>query len=198
MTEDGDLGLDVEAITESFTEVVPIFKRLNQEGRERLLRTIATMFGIEIYGLPSPSRPPLHGTTGFNQAEPFSSFSEDRSIPPKEFMMQKSPRTDIERVACLGYYLTHYRDTPHFKTLDLSKLNTEAAQPKFSNAARAVDNATKGGYLVLATKGNKQLSAAGELFVQALPDRGAAKSAMLNSRPRRKMKKANQSKSSED
>lgn len=54
---------------------------------------------------------------------------------PKEFMVQKRPRTDIERVACLGFYLTHYRDTPHFKTLDISKLNTEAAQPKFTNAA---------------------------------------------------------------
>jgi len=98
-------------------------------------------------------------------------FSEDRSIKPKQFMFQKQPRTDVEKVACLAYYLTHYRDTPYFKTLDISKLNTEAAQVKFSNAAVAVENATRLRYLVPATKGNKQLSSLGEQFVLALPDR---------------------------
>ena len=106
--------------------------------------------------------------------------------------MQKQPLTDVERVASLAYYLTHYRDTPHFKTLDISTLNTEAAQPKFSNAAVAMDNATKMGYLVPATKGSKQLGAAGELFVQKLPDRDAAKAAMANLRPRRKARKGSQ------
>jgi len=110
-------------------------------------------------------------------------------MSPKEFMIEKQPRTDVERVACLAYYLTHYRDQPHFKTLDLSKLNTEAAQPKFSNAANSVNNAVKRGYLAPSTKGNRQLSAAGEQFVHALPDREAAKNAMANHRPRRRLKR---------
>jgi hypothetical protein len=119
-----------------------------------------------------------------------SSYSEDRSISPKEFLLEKSPKTDIERVACLAYFLTYYRDTPQFKTLDISKLNTEAAQIKFSKAAKAVDNAAaQVGFLVQATKGNKQLSSVGELYVQALPDREAAKIAIANIRPRKKSKK---------
>jgi hypothetical protein len=109
-------------------------------------------------------------------------------------MLRKQPRTDVERVACLAYYLANYRETPHFKTLDISKLNTEAAQVKFSNAAKAVDNATAYGYLVPSTKGNKQLSAAGELFVEALPDRAAAKATMDSARPRRRPKNANKGK----
>src|SRR6185312_8399188 len=100
-------------------------------------------------------------------------------------MREKAPVTDVERMACLAYYLTHYRDTPHFKTLDLSKLNTEAAQPKFANAANTTNNSVKRGYLVPSTKGQRQLSAAGERFVLALPDREAAKSAMMTVRPRR-------------
>ena len=84
-------------------------------------------------------------------------------------MFEKQPNTDIERVACLAYFLTHYRDTPHFKTLDISKINTEAAQIKFSNAAQAVENATKAGLIVQSLKGQKQLSAIGEQYVQALP-----------------------------
>ncbi len=104
-------------------------------------------------------------------------------------MFEKQPRTDVEKVACLAYYLTHYREMPHFKTLDISKLNTEAAQTKFSNPTVAVENAVKTNYLVPATKGNKQLSALGEQFVQALPDREKARAIMANARPRRKSRK---------
>lgn len=96
----------------------------------------------------------------------------------------------MERITCLAYYLTHYRETPHFKTLDLSKLNTEAAQLKFSNAAFASDNAVRAGLLVPAGKGAKQISALGELYVQALPDRAAAKDAVAHMKPRRKNKKS--------
>jgi hypothetical protein len=56
----------------------------------------------------------------------------------------------------------------------------------------AVDNARALGYLAPATSGNKQLSAAGERFVELLPDRDAAREAMQRFRPRRGRKpKAN-------
>src|SRR5258708_3272898 len=79
-------------------------------------------------------------------------------------------RKDVERVACLAFYLTHYRETPEFTTLDISKINTEAAQRKLANATVAVNNASQYGYLVPAGKGMKQISASGERYVQALPD----------------------------
>ena len=117
-------------------------------------------------------------------------FGDRDELPPKEFMFQKQPRTDIERIACLAYYLTHYRDTRQFKTIDLSKLNTEAAQIKFSNTAFAVVNATNAGFLVAAERGSKQLSAIGELYVEALPDRDKAKEVIANARIRRRRKSA--------
>jgi hypothetical protein len=107
-------------------------------------------------------------------------------LSPKEFLYEKRPVTDVDKIACLAYYLTHYRSSPYFKTFDLSQLNTEAAQIKFSNPAHAVDNATKAGLLVPAVKGQKQISAVGELYVQALPDRMAARAAIEGSRRRRK------------
>jgi hypothetical protein len=124
------------------------------------------------------------------QASSPSSFSEDRNLTPKEFLLEKKPITDIERVTCLAYYQAHYRDITYFKTLDISKLNTEAAQVKLSNAAAAVENATAAGFLVSAGRGNKQISAIGELYVQALPDREAARAAVAHVKPRRKSKKA--------
>jgi hypothetical protein len=158
---------------------------LDLEGRLRVLQTVSTyyQFSPEVRGR-QPVGPTEEGLPG--------PFSEDRSISPKNFLVQKQPHTDVERVACLAYYLTHYRDTPHFKTLDISKLNTEAAQPKFSNATVAVDNAMRTGYLVPAAKGNKQLGAPGELFVLKLPDRQAARAAMDAARPRRRTRKASQ------
>jgi hypothetical protein len=111
-------------------------------------------------------------------------------MSPKDFLFQKQPRSNVERIAALAYYLTHYRDTPHFKTLDLSKLNTEAAQPKFANATATANDAVKQGYLVPTSRGQRQLSAAGERFVAALPDRDAARAALSLGPPRRKARKA--------
>ena len=152
----------------------------------KLFTTIATLFDLA----PSQAYASTATPSSSLARQPGESrFSEDRTISPKEFLREKQPRTDVERVACFAYYLTHYLNTPHFKTLDISKLNTDAAQAKFSNPSKAVDNAAIAGYLVPASKGNKQLSAAGEQFVQALPDRDAAKTAMALARPRRRAKR---------
>jgi hypothetical protein len=173
-----------------FSEVVAAMKRLDPEARSRLFRTLATFFDI-----PTIER----GSRGINLSPTSTSsqaaapFSEDRSLSPKQFLFEKKPLTDVERITCLAYYLTHYLQTPHFKTLDLSKLNTEAAQIKFSNPAFAVENAGKAGLLVQAGKGQKQLSALGELYVQALPDRVAAREAIAHGRPRRNRSKSRSS-----
>lgn len=122
------------------------------------------------------------------------SFGNRPSLSPKEFMREKKPQKDIERVACLAYYLTHYRETPSFKTADISKLNTEAAQIKFSNAAFAVINATNAGYLASAGVGKKQLSSLGEEFVDALPDYERAR-AVAKSHRRPKLRRKSKEKS---
>lgn len=94
------------------------------------------------------------------------------SVSPKQFLVEKRPKTDVERVTCLAYYLTHFRATPEFKTKDLTLLNREAAQPALSNAAMAVSNAASvSQYLVSTTGGRKQITPRGESVVEALPDR---------------------------
>ena len=151
-----------------FKDLLP----LDPYSRFRVYRTVGTFFGFEeSYSKVSGNaddRVPANVSR-----EPQFSSSEEPA--PKEFMLQKRPNTDVERVACLAYYLAHYRDTPYFKTTDISKLNTEAAQTKLSNASNTISNAVKTGYLTTAAKGMKQLSADGEQYVEALPDRNAAK-----------------------
>jgi hypothetical protein len=175
---------------EIVTYILKVFQDIPPESRRRVLETISRFFDVRIDVATRSTTFPVSGPrTTDDVPSNLPSFSEDRAITPKQFMFQKQPRTDVEKVACLAYYLTHYRDTPFFKTLDLSKLNTEAAQVKFSNPTVAVDNATKSHYLVQATKGNKQISAMGEQFVLALPDRDKARDVMSQARPRRRSKR---------
>ena len=104
------------------TVVLNNLRHVSADARERILQTAGTYFGLKLGTASSP--------TASNRAlsGPGTSYSEDRAISPKEFVLQKQPRSDVDKVACLAFYLTHYRDTPHFKTLEISKLNTEAAQ----------------------------------------------------------------------
>jgi len=177
------------------TTIISALEQLEPEDRKRLIQTVSIFFDPEASLRRSPrSTDPLESRFLAQQTvprghTPVVSYSEDLGLTPKEFMLEKEPRTDVERIACLAYYLTHYRDTPHFKTLELSKLNTDAAQPKFANAANASNNAQKMGYLVPASKGRRQLSAGGEKFVQAMPDIELAKKEMLSFRPRRRSRK---------
>jgi len=170
---------------DALSTIVGALRQLEPDAQRRVLQSVQTFLGIQ----------PSHGTIArddslsSSRATSEQDFSRDRTLSPKEFLRDKEPSTDVERVTCLAYYLTHYRDAPHFKTVDISTINTEAAQPKFSNATFAVDNARKRGLLVPATKGNKQITAAGEKFVELLPDRTAAWEAIRTLRPRRSSKK---------
>lgn len=165
--------------------VIAALQSVDVQARRRIMDAAAMFLDVG-QGTAAVSRRPVSAAEKPESGPSYPSFSADTAMSPKEFLFEKQPRTDVERIAALAYYLTHYRDTPHFKTLDLSKLNTEAAQPKFSNAANSANNAVKRGYLVPSTKGQRQISASGERFVAALPDRDAARAAMAAGAPKRR------------
>jgi len=175
--------------------VISALQGLDTEARRRIFDTAATFFQIKTEQRVQTERASAP-TEPQNGRPSYPAFSTDMTMSPKEFLFQKQPRSDVERIATLAYYLTHYREMPQFKTLDLSKLNTEAAQPKFSNAASSASNAVKRGYLVPTSKGHRQLSAAGERFIEALPDREAARAAMNAAQLRRKPRKSTAKKAS--
>lgn len=188
---------DTQTDLDALTTIIGALKRMSRDEQTRTLEAVSVFLGLgtETHRAPiipaSASPPPRFART----SSVTTPFSEDRGASPKDFLRDKKPASDVERVACLGFYLTHHRDTPHFKTVDISALNTEAAQPKFSNASMAVDNATKAGLLVQAVRGAKQLSATGEHYVQLLPDRDAAREMLKSSNVRRKPRRASIKKS---
>lgn len=182
---------------EALNAIVNAIHELDSETQSRILATVRTFLGLPHeridktnYNLNQKPNRPSTVDAGAEDRHKGVPFSKEVSISAKEFMREKQPKTDVERMACLAYYLTHYEGMAYFKTLDLSRLNTEAAQPKFANAANAASNALKYRYFAHSPKsGFKQLSAPGEEFVRALPDRESARAAMTRSRPRRKPKK---------
>jgi hypothetical protein len=160
------------------SQIIEMLEPLTTSDREHVLQTVATWLrigpaarGVNI----APSIEPIPFQSSQQQGPNDDKFSNRPELSVKEFVFEKNPTTEAERVACLAYYMTHYLDMPHFKNIDLSRLNTEAAQRKLSNPGVAANNAMRDGFFVQATKnGYKQLSAMGERFVQLLPDREAA------------------------
>ena len=174
---------DLLRVHQTVNQVMDALLPLDPASREKVYRVIGTYFGFA----------DLHPTEGAStdDREPREPhFRTQEPLTPKEFLFEKQTTTNVQRVACLAYYLAQYRDMPHFKTIDISKLNTEAAQAKFTNPSSVIRDATQSGYLTAATKGMKQLTAAGEKFVESLPDQTAAREAMSRARPRRGRKKA--------
>lgn len=126
--------------------------------------------GFASQQVSSPVKPPA--TTATSTVAGSSAVQGGAGLgSAKDFMKAKAPRSDVERMTCLAYYLTHAQNEPHFKTAALTKLNSDAKGQRFGNPSMAVSNATRqNGFLAPAGKGNKQLTALGEDVVAALPD----------------------------
>lgn len=118
-----------------------------------------------------------------------------KKLTPKDFLRSKRTTTDLERFICLAFYLANVRDVQHFKTRDITALNTEAAGAKFSNAATTANNAVnQSGFLSHAGGGKKPLTTLGEDVVKALPDREAVGQAIAAAPKKRKPKGKGKSK----
>jgi hypothetical protein len=158
---------------------------LSPESRKRLLHTVATFYDVEALER-SDASVAVERARSPHVAPAKNVFSADRTESAKDFVHEKDPKSETERLVCLAYYLTHYRGQNHFKTIDLTQLNTEAAQVKFSNASATVHNASKQGLIGPAPGGNKQITARGERFVSFLPDRSAALAVLSTRNSKRK------------
>lgn len=192
MSSNIDTALPAPASPSEFdalSAVIGALQPLDDEARRRIVESAVTFLRITGARVGVTAHSVAAGHTSTAAISEQAPFSENTRMSVKDFILEKEPRTDVERLACLAYYLTHYRGTPHFKTIDLSLLNTEAAQPKFANAANSANNAVKMGYLVPSVKGQRQLSAFGERFVRALPDRDAARASVETMKRRKRSRR---------
>ena len=159
------------ATLKALGEVLDSLERLgSDDDKYWVLQTAATRIVPvgQTGGLPGapPTRVPVAASAA-------ATGMDSRAL--KEFMRKKDPKTDVQRIACLGYFLDKYRQMPVFKARDCRALNVEAAGPSM-NVARAVNNAAQqSGYLAAAGGGKKQITNVGEDVVDALPDQEKVK-----------------------
>jgi len=112
----------------------------------------------------------------------------------RTFIRIKRPTTDVQRVACLGYFLVHTTGQQGFSSKDVGKAHTDSGEPSI-NMARALDNATRRAkYLSNRGPREKQLTTLGEDIVIALPDQEAVKAAESAAKNRTKRRVKKQSK----
>lgn len=173
----------LSAEIQALSDVLTALGELDDEKEKAwVLETAAHRIGV---GIEAISKTGSIGRGGGSR----NTADLDSNVKPKDFMREKDPKNDVQRVACLAFYLTNVRDTAQFKARDLAALNTEAAGPKL-NMSRAVNNAQlQNAYLAVAGSGNKQITSLGEDVVNALPDQEAVKAAEAKKRPRRRKKK---------
>lgn len=165
------------AVVAALATVLDALAPLGAEDQAWILESVRTRLG----GPPAP-----RAGGGVPTANNPGGGSGSGSITPKEFLRQKAPQTDVQRVACLAYYLSHYRGTPRFKTKDLTDLNIEAQGSTIGNPSQAVANATKqNDFFTPVGGGGKQITTSCEDVVSALPDQEKV-SALETKKPKRR------------
>jgi len=185
---------------ESLKTILHALEPLDEVQRRFVLKTVAERMAVSVTPgfLPAGSQeragatPASGATPPAAVAGPARNGSDIEGQTAKQFLKSKMPKTDVQRIACLAHYLTQARSQPHFKTSDLTKLNTEAGGAPFSNPSLAVGNATSlSKFLGAVGKGKKQIAALGEDIVAALPDQQAVKALLASHRKPRKKRRQN-------
>jgi hypothetical protein len=93
----------------------------------------------------------------------------------RTFIRLKRPATDVQRVACLGYFIVRTTNNRGFSSKEVSNAHTDSGGSSI-NMTRALDNATRGAkYLSNRSPKEKQLTTLGEDVVLALPDQQVVK-----------------------
>src|SRR5947208_1422424 len=137
-----DPAKELKAMEDALKALSP----LDAEGRQRAVAWLAGALGVAATEAGGGAL--LPGGTGGAAGPTLPGSQRGELGTPRQFLAAKRPTTDVERVTCLAYYLTHVRSTPHFKTKELIELNREAAGIKISNPSQATGNAKdRNGYL---------------------------------------------------
>jgi hypothetical protein len=154
--------------------VVSAIDELESDAQLRVVQYLIGRFGV---GEASPAIVP---------GSPFAANASGIADKAKDFMAQKKPRSAMERVVCLAYWLDRH-GTSAFASGDLSQVNLEAAGPKF-DIVEAGKWAAKRGLFAPAPERKRQITSLGEQMVEALPDRDAV-TGVMDAAPRRRRPK---------
>ncbi|WP_462252724.1 hypothetical protein [Ferruginibacter sp.] len=168
------------------------FGGLSTEERQRVFDWIVLKYKIQsttnIQSATSPnlgSANPLGANiTGSNT----SGIPVTTSI--KDFLVQKKPHDNAEKIACIVYFLEKVQGLDGVKNMDIIQGNKDGRQPSFSNASVFINHAISRQHFLTSIGGSKKaLSAKGEAIVNALPEREAVSKALAEHASKKKTAK---------
>src|SRR2546427_11625653 len=104
---DEDATVDERQIHEVTKDIIDRLLGFDDETRRRVFRRALGFFELDVSSLSGTSRHsqnerdqlPTQQQGPTNGSAPH--FAERSELSPKDFLFQKQPRTDIERIACL-------------------------------------------------------------------------------------------------
>ncbi len=181
--------------TAALVAVVKALETLEEADRRWVLQSAANRWGVAVGNLAGNQSgvvtPNANGSWG---APPGASAGDVQSAIARKdaraFIRIKRPATDVQRVACLGYFIVQTSGNPGFSSKDVTKAHTDSGGSSL-NMTRALDNATRAAkYLSNRGPKEKQLTTLGEDVVVALPDQQAVKSVETSAKGRGKRKKS--------
>lgn len=186
--------------TAALVVVVKALEQLNDADRQWVLQSAVSRWNLVPPGLAIGTAGGANAVVG-QGVVPVAATGPDTqaAIARKDaraFMRIKRPSTDVQRVACLGYFLVQTTGQQGFASKDIVKAHTDSGGSSM-NMTRALDNATRRAkYLSNRGPKEKQLTTLGEDIVMALPDQQAVKDAEggAKSRGEKRVKKGRKKK----
>ncbi|MCI0618560.1 hypothetical protein L0244_36745 [bacterium] len=183
--DDSKLSAKLKAIEVIVTEL----KKLDEDDRPDVIS-----FALKQVGLTTP--------TNLNSSQSDSNIaggsqSAGLDMNMADFVKNKSPKNEYQRVAVIAYYREYKQNKKEFKNAEMSQANTqEARQPKISNITDVVTKARdRYKFLTKGTgKATHQLSTHGADIVNALPDQESVKKLIAGAKSRKPRKKKKEKK----
>jgi hypothetical protein len=167
--------------TGALVAVVAALEPLNDADRHWVLQSAASKFALTVQAAAGGGQAGAASTNTVT-ATPLVGTATTADVQaaitrkdPRAFIRLKKPNTDVQRVACIGYYLVQTTGQQGFTSKAISTAHTDSGGSKI-NMTRALDNATRAAkYLSNRGPREKQLTTLGEDVVNALPDQAAVK-----------------------
>lgn len=160
----------------ALVSVMRILEPLDLAGRQWVLQSAASRWNLSIQDVevnagehlnrPVPSPRP-------DVIDDGQSAIDKKDI--RAFIRSKRPVSDVQRVACFGFFIQRTKSLQGFTSKDIAETHTESGGSSF-DVKRALDNATRQSmYLSNRANREKQLTMLGEDVVAALPNQELVK-----------------------
>jgi hypothetical protein len=140
---------DVSKTVEALGTVTKALQSLAQEERIRVLQSAAALFGVSGIGAPVNSKMSHGGAHAETlSAGPTLTNGSGKRLSVVEFLDEKSPATNPQRLVCFAYYRDKVEGESNFSKGDLSAYFAQAKLPNpGKNYSREYNQAVKEGWI---------------------------------------------------